>query len=44
MSDRRGAFAFMNSWGPYYPPTWMPYSLMDRLIDEDGEAVVITDR
>lgn len=44
MSDRRQAFRFMNSWGAYYPPAWIPYEVMQRLIDEDGEAAVITDR
>lgn len=44
MSDRRQAFMLMNSWGAAYPPTWLPYALMERLISEWGEAVVITDR
>jgi hypothetical protein len=44
MSDRRQAFMLMNSWGEYYPPTWLPYETLERLIDEWGEAVVITDR
>lgn|SRR5574342_24021 len=43
MSDRREAFRLMNSWGEYYPPVWLPYDVMQRLIDEWGEAVVITD-
>lgn len=44
MSDRREAFCLMNSWGPEYPPVWLPYAALDRLIDEWGEVVVITDR
>jgi hypothetical protein len=44
MSDRRRAFRFMNSWGEEYPPMWLPYEVMQRLLDEDGEAAVITDR
>ena len=44
MSDRRQAFRFMNSWGAGYPPVWLPYAVMQRLIDEYGEATVITDR
>jgi hypothetical protein len=44
MSDRRQAFRFMNSWGASYPPVWIGYDTMDRLINEYGEAVVITDR
>ena len=43
-SDRRQAFRFMNSWGKEYPPTWLPYDVMQRLLGEDGEAAVITDR
>lgn len=44
MSDRRRAFRLMNSWGPSYPPVWVPYDVTDRLIDEWGEFAVITDR
>jgi hypothetical protein len=44
MSDRRQAFRIMNSWGPHYPPVWLSYADLDRLIDEWGEVVVITDR
>jgi hypothetical protein len=44
MSDRRGAFKIMNSWGAGYAPIWMPYATMQRLLNEDGEAAVITDR
>lgn len=44
MSDRRQAFAFMNSWGASYPPTWIGYETLNRLLNESGEAVVIADR
>jgi len=44
MSDRRQAFMLMNSWGDAYQPVWISYTVIDRLIDEYGEAVVITDR
>lgn len=44
MSDRRQAFRLMNSWGDEYPPVWLPYEVMSRLIDEWGEVAVITDR
>lgn len=44
MSDRRQAFRLMNSWGGAYPPVWISYSHMQRLLDEQGEAAVITDR
>lgn len=43
-SDRRQAVRQMNSWGPEYPPVWIPYETLERLIDEWGEAAVITDR
>lgn len=44
MSDRRQAFMLMNSWGWQYPPVWIPYSAVNLLLDDYGEAVVITDR
>jgi hypothetical protein len=44
MSDRREAFRIMNSWGDAFPPVWVPYSVIERLIDEYGEFAVITDR
>lgn len=44
MSDRRQAFRLMNSWGGGYPPVWISYTDMQRLLDEQGEAAVITDR
>lgn len=44
MSDRRQAFMLMNSWGADYPPVWLSYTLMERLLNEYGEAAVITDR
>ncbi len=44
MSDRRQAFSLMNSWGADYPPVWLGYETMDRLLNEDGEAMVISDR
>lgn len=43
-SDKRQAFKFKNSWGRGYPLTWLPYSVMTRLLREDGEATLITDR
>lgn len=36
---------FLNSWGRSYPHiTYMPYETMQQLLDEEGEAAVITDR
>lgn len=43
-SDTREAFGLCNSWGPRYPLAWVPYGVVQRLINEDGEATVITDR
>ena len=44
MSDRRQAFMLMNSWGSYYAPVWLPYTVLERLISEYGEVAVITNR
>lgn len=43
-SDRRQAFRVKNSWGPEYPLVWLPYGIMNRLLSDDGEAALITDR
>ena len=44
-NDRMGAVRVLNSWGRSYPHrVWMPYETLQRLIDEDGEATVVTDR
>jgi hypothetical protein len=43
-SDRRAAFRMMNSWGEAYPPVWIPYDVLERLINESGEVAVIADR
>ena len=43
-SDRREAVRQMNSWGAAYPPVWIPYDVLERLIHEYGEVAVITDR
>ncbi len=43
-SDKRQAFRMVNSWGLDYPLTLVPYTLMERLLNEDGEATVIIDR
>lgn len=43
-SDRRQAFRVKNSWGRDYPLVWLPYETMQRLLDEYGEATIITDR
>jgi hypothetical protein len=43
-SDRRQAIGLVNTWGMRYPVVWIPYEVVQRLIDEDGEAGVIVDR
>lgn len=44
MSDRRQAVRLWNSWGDAWPPSWLSYTDLQRLLAEYGEAVVITDR
>lgn len=44
VSDQRQAFRVKNSWGRSYPLIWMPYSVMERLLREDGEAALVVDR
>jgi hypothetical protein len=44
-ADRLGAVRILNSWGRNYPHrVWMPDETLDRLIGEDGEVALITDR
>lgn len=44
-ADELGAVPFLNSWGRDYPHrTWMPDDVLDRLMNEDGEVAVPTDR
>lgn len=43
-SDKRQAFRVKNSWGKEYPLVWLTYGAMGRLLQEDGEATLITDR
>lgn len=38
------AFSLVNSWGHDYPVVNIPYATVQRLIDEDGEAIVPVDR
>lgn len=45
VADRLGAVPLVNSWGVYYPHlVWLPDSVLERLLREDGEAAVTTDR
>jgi hypothetical protein len=43
-SDKRQAFKVKNSWGRSFPLVWLPYGTMQRLLDEYGEAALVTDR
>lgn len=41
--DEKQAARFVNSWGYGYPRPWMPYNVIQRLLDEYGEATLVTD-
>jgi hypothetical protein len=43
-SDRRQAVGIVNNWGTRYPLVWMPYTVVDRMLREHGEATLVTDR
>lgn len=44
-ADELGAVPILNSWGRSYPHrTWMPDEVLDRLMAEDGEIAIPTDR
>ena len=44
-NERMGAVRILNSWGKSYPHrVWLPFETLQRLLDEDGEATLITDR
>ena len=43
-SERMGAVRILNSWNGAYPHrVWVPFETLQRLLDEDGEATIITD-
>jgi hypothetical protein len=43
--EHREAFPFHNSWGKDYPhKVWIPFAVMERLLEEYGEATMLTDR
>lgn len=43
--DKLDAVPLLNSWGDDYPHlVWLPYPTLQRLLDEDGEATLVTDR
>jgi hypothetical protein len=44
-ADELGAVPILNSWGMEYPyRVWLPDDVLDRLISEEGEIAVPTDR
>jgi hypothetical protein len=43
-SDRRQAVGIVNNWGTRYPLVWMPYTTLDQLLADSGEAALVTDR
>lgn len=44
-ADELGAVPFLNSWGSGYPHrTWLPDDVFDRLMQEQGEVAIPTDR
>lgn len=44
-ADELGAVPILNSWGVNYPQrVWLPDDVLDRLIREDGEIAIPTDR
>jgi hypothetical protein len=44
-ADELGAVPFLNSWGRGYPHrTWMPDDVLERLMEEQGEVAIPTDR
>lgn len=45
LNDQLQAVPFLNSWGRDYPHiTWMPYTVLGRLLNENGEVALVTDR
>jgi len=44
-ADELGAVPILNSWGRGYPHrTWLPDDVLERLMDEQGEVAIPTDR
>ncbi|MCR4443198.1 MAG: hypothetical protein QHH10_12970 [Peptococcaceae bacterium] len=43
-SDRMQAVGIVNNWGKEYPLVLMPYEVLGRLLQEYGEATMVTDR
>lgn len=43
VSDMRDAAMWINSWGPTFPPVWIPYSTIEKLMARQGEMCVPLD-
>jgi hypothetical protein len=43
-SDRLQAIGLVNTWGSRYPMVMIPYGTLRRLLSENAEATVVTDR
>jgi hypothetical protein len=44
-ADKLGAVPILNSWGENYPHrVWLPDDVLARLIEEEGEVAIPTDR
>ena len=43
-ADSMDAVAIVNNWGTTYPLVRMPYATVERLLEEEGEATLVTDR
>ena len=43
ISDQRQAVRLVNTWGPTYPPVWISYNSINRLLSEHGECAVAID-
>lgn len=45
LHDTLQAVPMLNSWGRVYPHVvWIPYVVLERLMNEDGEVAIVTDR
>jgi hypothetical protein len=43
-SDALGAVGIVNSWGPGYPRVLVSYERLEKLLSQNGEATLVTDR
>lgn len=39
-SDQRQAFKLLNTWGKQYPPVWISYKSITKLLGQNGECMV----